>query len=76
MDDLVFVHVVECSANLTDNISGHVLRNSPSLFEIAIKLTRDAELHGQIDEVFIREETVHLDNVRMVQEHLNFYLSQ
>ena len=76
MDDLVFVHVVQGPADLADDVPGHVLGDSPPLLEVAVELARYAELHGQVDEGIVREEAVHLDDVGVVQEHLDLYLPQ
>jgi hypothetical protein len=39
VDDLVLMHVVKGSTDLTDDVPGHVLWDSSPLLEVAIKLT-------------------------------------
>ena len=76
MDDLVFMHVVKGPAGLTDDVSGHIFRDSSSLLQKAIELSGNAQLHRQVDELLVREKAVHLYDVGVVQEHLDLDLSQ
>ena len=66
VDDLVLVHVVKSPAGLTDDISGHVFRDSSSLLQKTVELSWNAQLHRQVYELLIREEAVHLYDVGVV----------
>ena len=76
VDDLVLVHVVKSPAGLTDYVSGHVFRDSSSLLQKTIELSGNAQLHSQVYKLLVREETVHLYDVGVVQEHLDLDLPQ
>lgn len=75
VDDLVGVHVVQRSANLLHQKSGHILWYFSLLFQEVVKLSRVAEFQCEIDIIFVSEEGVHLDDVGVVQKALDFDLS-
>lgn len=44
-------------------------------FELLIKLPSDSDFQNDVDMLFIIETTVHLDDVGVIQVHLNFHFS-
>ena len=75
MNYIVFVDVVESLAHLPDDHLAEFLRNRSLLFlEEVVELPRGAQLQHQVDAVLVREESVQLDDVGVVQERLDLDL--
>jgi len=75
MNDFVLVHVVQSSADLLHDILGHILWDFSLFLQEVVQLSWKAELKHQVDIVLVGEEGEHFDNVGVVQETLDLYLS-
>ena len=75
MDDIVPVHVVQALNDFTHDDGGGFLREGLALLEEEIELSVAGQLQQKIDIVFIAEAVVELDEVRMAEKRLHFYLA-
>lgn len=75
MDNLVLVHIIQSSTNLLHNVPSQVLRNFSFLPEKVVELSRKAKLQNEVDVLRISEESVHLDDIGVIQESLDLDLT-
>lgn len=71
MNDLTFMHVIQCLESVFKDNLCQIFRQSFFLFQKTIQLPRVTQLHHQVYVPFVRKEGVQLDNVRVVQIRLN-----
>lgn len=74
MNDLICMHIIECSADLLHYIFGHLFWYSTLLLKKTVKLSWKAKLKHEIDVGFICKEGVHLNDVLVTKKTLDFYL--
>lgn len=70
VDDLIGMHVIQCSADLLDQEASHVFWHFAFLLQEVVELAREAELQSEVDVVFVGEESVHLDYIGVIEETL------
>jgi hypothetical protein len=75
VDNLVFMHIVQCSANLLDYGFCHFFWQFTFFLQKCVELTRVTELKHEVDIFFVREEGIHFDYVWVIQKVLNLYLA-
>ena len=74
MDNIVLVYVVDALTYLSDYYLSQVLLYWLMFLQEIIQLPRTAGLQDQVYMRLVAEECVQFCYVRMVQEHLDFYL--
>lgn len=76
MYNFIFVHIVQSFADLTYYISSQVFRHSSFFLQKTVKLPGKTEFHQKIYVILVGEKRVHLHDIGVVEEDLNFYLSE
>ena len=75
MDDLTFVHVVQCPADLLHDHAGEFLVEFAFLLEKGVELSGVAKLLDEVDMCLVGEEGVELNDVGVAEEALNLNLA-
>lgn len=75
MNNIVFMHMFNPKAYLPHILSYCLFWEPSHLFEIMIKIFSQAGLENKISCIFINKEVIKIDNMRMNQKGLYFYLS-
>ena len=72
MDDLVGVELANCLADLSHDAGYFCFRHWLEFLKLFEKLAAHCHFHKDVDVDCIIEETVHPDDVGVVEEKLNF----
>ena len=75
MDDVLLVDVLERLDHLPDVVRSFLLRVLLLCFQVFVEFTLGAVLENQVDLIFVEEEAVELNNVRVSQMTLDLDLS-
>lgn len=74
VDDVTVVHKLDGVAHLFENIASFFFWESSLFLKIAVDVATAAQLEDEVEIFLISEVRVELDDVRMVQKTLDFYL--
>jgi hypothetical protein len=75
VDDVVYVHVLNCLANLPDVLSDHFLRHLTGFLQVLVKILSQTGLEHKTGTFLIDEEVIEFDDVGVVDKTLNFDFS-
>ena len=66
VQDIVLMHMLYPLANLLDIFSHYLLRESANFLQILIKVLTQTGLKDEIGSLFINEEVIEVDNMRVI----------
>ena len=75
VNDVLIVHKLNCMTHLFDHFANFFLSETALFPERRVDISSTARLQNKIEMILITEESIELNNVRMVKEALNFNLS-
>lgn len=75
MQHIILMHILNSKTDLPHIFPHSPFRKSTDFLHVVVKILAKARLKDQISAVLVNEEVIQPDYVRMVQETLNFDLS-
>lgn len=75
MNYLILMHIIQCLQCLLDNRLCQWLTQFSFLLQKIIQLSRIAQFQYKINKLMITKKRIQFDNIWMIQERLNLYLS-